>query len=166
MLMKVEHSPELLVIDNRPVLVAVMLSFMLLAFVAAAIGMLSDGMIGQGLLFLFGAPLFIGVFFALFVRRNQLVLNRQTGELLHRRRTIYSHTEKRFDLSALEGAEVEHGRSDGKTTYRMVYILSDGPDTGRHPFTMAYSSGNGAQRAAEAVNGWLAEGRDGVGRAG
>jgi hypothetical protein len=143
-----------------------MLSVMLLAFVGAGIGMLFDGLIGQGLLFLFGAPAFVGIFFALFVRRNQLVLNRQTGEMLHRRRTLYSHTEKRFDLSALEGAEVEHGRSDGKTTYRMVYVLSGGPDAGRHPFTMAYSSGPGAQQAAQAVNDWLAEGRGGLGRAG
>lgn len=166
MLMKVERSPGLLVIDHRPVFVAAVLSIMLLAFVGAGLTMLFDGVIGQALLFLFGAPLFIGIFFALFVRRNQLILNRQTGEVLHRRRTLYSHTEQRFDLSMFEGAEVERNpSSDGKPTFRMAYVLSDGPDAGTHPFTMPYSNGNGAQRAADAVNEWLAEGRGEAGRA-
>lgn len=158
--MKVERTPELLVIDNRPVFVAVMLSIMLLAFVGAGISTIVAGEILQGLLFVLGVPLFIGVFFALFVRRNQLILNRQTGEVLHRRRTLYSHTERRFDLSVFKGAEVERNpSSDGKSTYRMVYILSDGPEAGTHPFTVPYSSGNGAQRAANAVNDWLGEAR-------
>jgi len=110
-------------------------------------------------------PLFFGVFVALFVRRNQLVLNRQTGELLHRRRTIFGHTERRFELAALAMAEVEHSRSDGKQTRRMVYVVTEGPDAGTHPFTMAYSSGDNARRAADAVNSWLAEVRGETNRA-
>lgn len=157
--MKIERSADVLVIDNRPVAVAVILSLMLLVFMGAGLAMMFDGMIWRGVLFLLGAPAFFGIFFAVFVRRNQLILNRQTGEVLHRRRTIYNYTERRFELSAFAEAEVERGRSDGQTTYRMVYILSEGPDAGRHPFTMSYSSGSGAQRAADAVNDWLAEAR-------
>ncbi|ROT99383.1 hypothetical protein [Histidinibacterium lentulum] len=164
--MKIERTPDLLVIDNRPIFIAALLSIMLLAFMAGGIRMLMEGLWGQGLLFVLGMPLFFGVFFALFVRRNQLVLNRQTGELLHRRRTIFGHTETRFELAALAGAEVQYSRSDGKQTRRMAYVLSEGPDAGTHPFTTAYSSGNNAQRAADAVNAWLAEARGETDRAG
>jgi len=45
--MKIERTPDLLVIDNRPIFLAVMLSIMLLGFMAGGIQMLTEGLTGR-----------------------------------------------------------------------------------------------------------------------
>lgn len=153
--MRIQSSPDLLVIENRPLMVALMLAAMLLLFVGIGLSTLAAGEIGTGLAMTLGAPLFLLPFFIIFVRRNQLILDRREGALIHRRKSLTGYTERRHDLAALTGAEVESSRSSDTRTYRMVYVLDGGESPGRHPFTSSYSSGSGAQRAAQAVNDWL-----------
>lgn len=150
-----KDSPELLIIDNQPWLVAALLGVMMLAFVGAGLSMLTTDEWVLGLFFSVGGGLFFVFFFWAFVRRNQLILDRHAATLTLRRRTLTGYRETVHELQHLERAIVETSRSDKTNTHRMALVLKGGMDAGTHPFTSVYTSGRGADRAADAVNAWL-----------
>ncbi len=102
-----------------------------------------------------GGSAFFALFFWVFVRRNQLLLDRRAGTVTLRRRTLSRYSETIHDLDHLSRAIVQTSRGDDSDTHRMALILSGGMDAGTHPFTAVYTSGTGARRAADAVNAWL-----------
>lgn len=155
--MKITHNtPELLIIDSKPWLVGIILAAMVLVAVAIGLGMMMSGEVLTGILVAVLGGAFTGLFFAIFVRRNQLVLDRRDNRLEMRRRTLFRHTRVRHDLHHLRRAIVETSRGDKQDTHRMTLELDGGMDAGLHPFTAVYTSGRGARRGADAVNGWLA----------
>ncbi|QQA43438.1 hypothetical protein [Pelagovum pacificum] len=156
--MKIESTDRYLVIESTPwVFGLIIVGLMLVMIVIGAEGLMS-GNLGQGLGIGLGGTAFLGLFFAMFIRRNQLILDRDAGELIHRRRTVLRYTEVRHALDQVDSAVVETSRnSDGADTHRMSYVLSGGMDLGVHPFTDVYSSGRGARKAADAMNDWLSQ---------
>jgi hypothetical protein len=110
----------------------------------------------QGFVLIVSTTLILSLFFWAFVRRNQLILDRHSGTLTHRRRTLLGYRKTVHELHHLDHAVVETSSGDDSDTYRMSYVLLGGMDEGTHPFTAAYSSDAGARRAAKAVNDWLA----------
>tara|TARA_R110002072_G_scaffold82776_3_gene188365 strand:+ start:351 stop:749 length:399 start_codon:yes stop_codon:yes gene_type:complete len=121
--MKITHNaPDLLIIDSKPWPVGIILVGMVLVVVGYGLETLLNGDTFTGLTTVLLGGGIGGLFIAIFVRRNQLVLDRR----------------------------------DKQDTHRMTLELNGGMDAGLHPFTEVYTSGRGAQRAADAVNGWLA----------
>ena len=154
--MKITHNtPDLLIIDNTPWLVGILLAGMILMPVGFGINALFSGDIQTGLLVLILGGGFGALFFAVFVRRNQLVLDRRDNRVEMRRRTLFRQTSIRHDLRHLRRAIVQTSRSDNSDTHRMTLELDGGMDPGLHPFTSVYTSGKGARRGADAVNAWL-----------
>lgn len=152
-------TPDQLILDDTPWLVGLVLAAMILACAAIGLSLLGSGHAGRGLAILgFGLP-FLGLFFGLFVRRNQLILDRVAGKVIHRRATVLGRTEVVHYLDNLDRAIIQTSRGKNGDTYRMTLVLSGGMDAGLHPFTRVYSSGRGARRGAEAVNRWLARAR-------
>ena len=94
---------------------------------------------------------FLSIFLMAFTDRCQLVLDEESGEMIHRRRTLRGHTETRRPLADLMRAELHTTNSDGGGTHRMELIVG----AERIPFRHVQRGGDSAQRAAEAVNGWL-----------
>ncbi|MFP4327527.1 MAG: hypothetical protein ACLFQL_05915, partial [Paracoccaceae bacterium] len=117
--MKITHdTPDLLVVDVVPWLLGAGVILFILVFAGAGLLILSEGE-PLGLLFLLGGGgMGLGAFWA-FVRREQVILDRRSGEVLLRRRTIFGQTEERQPLSTLHGALIETHRSrKGSTTFR------------------------------------------------
>ncbi|WP_281981018.1 hypothetical protein [Thalassorhabdomicrobium marinisediminis] len=152
----VSQTPELLILENQPWLIAVILGGMSLGFVALGVGVMASGDVVAGLVVILIVGAFFGLFLWAFVRRNQLILDRTAGTLTHRRRTLRGYRETVHELAHLQEAVIQSSSGSGSNTHRMAYVLGGGMDVGTHPFTEVYTSGRGAQTAVQAVNGWLA----------
>ena len=155
------NTPSQLILSNTPWFIGITLVFFILAFVGAGVFLASEG--GEGILFgiffaLFGGGMGFGAFCA-FVRRVQVILDRNNNSILIRRQSVFGYDAVEHELSHLSHAETESttSRSDNGTStlYRPVLILDEGMSAGRHPIVEAYSSGRGAQRLVDAVNDWL-----------
>jgi hypothetical protein len=152
-------SPELLVVENRPVLLALGLTLFILAFIAVGMAMMLAGEWWGLLVALFGGGIGFAAFWG-FVRRVQVVFHRPEAYVEVRRRDIFGGSRVRHALAEIDRAEVEESySSDSGPTYRVVLVVARGQSAGRHPVTQAYSSGAAHHRAAEAINSWLEAGR-------
>jgi len=148
-------TPELLILDDKPLFLGVMLIVFILVFVGAAAMIVMSGE-PWGILFgLFGGGMGLAAF-AVFVRRVQVVFHRPEGYVEFRRRNIFGGSRVRHRLEEIARAELEESRSDdGGPLWRVVLVIEEGQSVGRHPVTLAYTNGRGHQRAAEAINRWL-----------
>ncbi len=155
------NTPNQLILSDTPWFIGVMLVFFILAFVGPGIFLMSTGgeNIWFGLIFaLGGGGLGFGAF-CVFVRRVQVILDRNKDIVLVRRQSVFGYEAVEHVLSNLSHAELESTIStrEGRTTtmYRPVLVLDKGMSAGRHPIVEAYSSGSGSARLVAAVNAWL-----------
>lgn len=156
--MKVTHdSPQMLVIEDVPWLLATALSAAALLPVGIGLAMLMRGE-WTGLLVGTGGFAFGALFLAVFVRRTRLILDLAQGMAELKRRSVLGTKVWTWTLAEIEGARIEESSSDGSTTCRPVLMLRGG---GREPVTPVYTSGRAPARMVEAINSWLgaAEGR-------
>lgn len=151
----VTDTPELLIVEDRPVVLALGLIAFILVFIGAGLAITLAGE-WWGLLFALGGGGVGLVAFWAFVRRVQVVFHRPDGYVELRRRNLFGGSRVRHDLAEIDRAVIEesHG-SDSGTTYRVALVIEHGQSAGRHPITLAYSSGRAHHRAAEAINAWL-----------
>lgn len=149
------NSPDLLIIEDRPLFIAIALILFTLAFSGAGLFMIAEGE-WWGLFFmLFGGGMGV-LFFGIFVRRVQVVFHRPEGYVEVRRRNVFGARKVRHDLTEIARAELQTSRSsDGPDTHRVALVIENGQSAGAHPITVAYSSGSGHQRCKEAINDWL-----------
>lgn len=148
-------TPELLIVEDRPVILALALVVFILIFVGTGIGLTVAGEWWGLLLALFGGGMGFAAFWA-FVRRVQVVFHRPEAYVEFRRRNIFGASRVRHALAEIDRAEIEESHSsENGTTYRVVLVVERGQSAGRHPVTLAYSSGSGHHRAAQAINSWL-----------
>ncbi len=155
------NTPNQLILADTPWFIGIMLVIFILAFVGPGILLMSTGgeNIWFGLIFAFGGGgLGFGAFCA-FVRRVQIILDRDADRILIRRQSVFGYEALEHKLSNLSHAELESTTStrEGRTStlYRPVLVLDRGMSEGRHPIVEAYSSGTGSQRLTDAVNTWL-----------
>lgn len=149
-------TPDLLIVDDKPVLLGIGLTFFILVFVGVGLAILLSGE-WMGLVpMLVGGGLGLAAF-AVFVRRVQVVFHRPEGYVEFRRRNLFGGRSERFELGDVVAAEIEESRSnEGGATWRVVVLIDAGRGPARRePVTLAYSNGRGHHRAAEAINRWL-----------
>lgn len=155
------NSPNQLILSDTPWFIGITLVFFILAFVGAGLFMVSEG--GEGILFgiffaLFGGGMGLGAFCA-FVRRVQVILDRNKDKIMIRRQSVFGYDTVEHLLANLSHAEIESTASRSNkgtsTRYRPVLILDKGMSEGRHPIVEAFSNGRGAHRLVDAVNDWL-----------
>jgi hypothetical protein len=150
----IHETPDLLVLENKPVWLALFISVFGLVFFAIGMASLSEST-GTGIMFMAGG-IGIGIGFnMIFVRRTQLTLDaaRQIVEL--RRRGWLGDRYMTWDLQFLDRAIIQTSHSGEKNTHRAAIVISDGMDAGTHPLTIVYSSGQSAQHPKDAINRWL-----------
>ncbi len=152
-------TPDLLIVEDRPFILAVALTLFILVFVAVGFTVMMSGE-WWGIIFaLVGGGVGFGAFWG-FVRRVQVVFHRPGAYVEFRRRNIFGGARVRHGLAEIGRAEVEESRSsDSGSTYRVVLVVDRGQSAGRHPVTLAYSSGRAHHRVAQAINAWLEAGR-------
>ena len=147
-----EHPDGTLVVEDRPWIMALALICMALFSVFLA----WEGVFGgEGWPVFLTGLILLGCTIAamrLAVRRVRLSLDpaRRTARLDVRDRS--GHRREEWPLDRLKPAVVEVRRDDGET-YRVALCFADRRPL---PLTAYYSGGSGADRAKDAINGWLA----------
>lgn len=155
------NTPNQLILSDTPWFIGITLVLFILIFVGLGLFLMTEG--GEAILFglifaLGGGGLGFGAFCA-FVRRVQVILDRDKDSIVIRRHSVFGYDAVEHMLSNLSHAEIEstisRSNKGSSTLYRPVLILNKGMSAGRHPIVEAYSSGRGAHRLVDAVNGWL-----------
>lgn len=156
----VQDTPNLLVIEDRPVVLGTVLGAMVvmllgLAFLtfAAEPWLALGGSLGAALL---------GVAFAAFVRRVFVAFDRAAGSVVIRSASIFGQTEEQLPLSEIIEAMVDTtasldspgSKNRNTQTHRPVLRLKGGRLN--QPLTKVFSGGKGAAKIVDAINRWLA----------
>lgn len=150
----IRETPDQLIIENNPVWLAIFVTIFGLVFLGVGLFIVSSEP-GVGHAFIAGGlGISIG-FNMIFVRRTQLILDTTRNLLELRRRGWLGYSSRIWELRYLERVIVETSRSGDTDTHRAALLINGGMDAGTHPITWVYSSGRGAERAQNAVNGWL-----------
>lgn len=148
------NTPDQLILENKPVWLAVCVTgFGLLFAGIGAVTVPADR--GTGILFIVAGLFVAFVFNMIFVRRSLLILDRSRNLVDLRRRSWFGDKTWTWELRYLDRAVIEGGYSKDTNTQRAALVIAGGMDAGTHPITLVFSSGPGAQRAADAINGWL-----------
>lgn len=147
------ETPDLLVLEDRPVFVAALLAAFVLADAAAVVALAGQGEWAGVAMLGLGIPLLLGAGY-LFIRRTIVFLDRPGNRVTIRVATFRGQTENSLPLDSVRGAEVQVSRSsDNGTTQRAALVLEGGA---RRELTQVYTSGGGAGRAVAAINRWIA----------
>ncbi|WP_170377457.1 hypothetical protein [Ruegeria atlantica] len=155
------NTSNQLILSDTPWFIGITLVLFILIFVGLGLFLMTEG--GEAILFglifaLGGGGLGFGAFCA-FVRRVQVILDRDKDSIVIRRHSVFGYDAVEHMLSNLSHAEIEttisRSNKGSSTLYRPVLILDKGMSAGRHPIVDAYSSGRGAHRLVDAVNEWL-----------
>jgi len=138
--MKVVHrSEQLLIVEDQPWLIGVLMIVMVLVFAVGGMALLASGEVFGGLMMLLigvGVPVLIG---ALMVQRVRLTFDRSAGTVTRTRRSVLGLTQTTHALDRLDRACVGASSDSDGTTYRMELDLRDPPET--LPFTTYHTSG-------------------------
>jgi hypothetical protein len=152
--MKVIHrTDDLLMIEDRPWLIGIMMIVMALVFAFGGMAILASGEIFGGVMMLLigvGVPVLIG---ALMVQRVRLTFDRSAGTVTRTRRSVIGLTQTEHRLDRIDRARVGVSTDSDGTTYRMELDLRDPPEM--VPFTSYHTSGGHPEMMAQAVNDWL-----------
>ncbi|WP_297768302.1 hypothetical protein [uncultured Roseovarius sp.] len=160
-------TPDLLIAQEIPWFIAVMLSLGLLLFVGVGLLVSSQTLIGAFVMGGIGG----GMCFAaicIFVERLQIILDARAGTATLRARTILRSRETVFALQDLLGATGESTLSGGTTSddparvrrklHRPSLVLSDGAGGEvLHPITEIYDSSSTSGTVVRAINDWLTQ---------
>ncbi len=152
------NTPDVFVAEEIPWLIAIMLVLFIFCFVAPGLGIAFDG-VWQGLLFALAGG---GMGFAalcVFVERLQVILDRRSGQITLRRRTILKYEQRLLPLDALIRADVQSttSRKNGRRREltRPAIVLSENGNEAVYPITQVYSNGASSERLVREINKWL-----------
>ena len=152
----VRNTPEQLILQNVPWAIGLAFIVVTLCLVAGGMNALTNGDYKPAVMMLLVGPAGIGLFFALFVRRDDVILDRSRNLIELRHASVFRRSRVRHALSDLDKAVVETQHSaNNRTTHRPALVLSSGMDAGTHPLTYVFMSGNWAAETAETINDWL-----------
>lgn len=144
------HSPDLLIVEDRPWIVGFSLTGFILAFLVAGIATAAEGQTAKGVMIaVLGGGMGLLAFWA-FVRRAQVVFHRPEGWVEIRRRSLFQTRKVRHRLDEISRARLEH-LSD---TSRITLVIESGQSAGLHPITESYTSGDHAP-LCDTINDWL-----------
>ena len=151
----VRNTPEQLIVSDTPWFTGILLGTITAVLITAGTGDALNGDLEGGLGMALGGGGMFGLGFAVFVQRAQAILNRETNELILRRRTVIRYTETRHALADLSRAVLDTTTdSDGDRLYRPVLML-EGASRGPHPIVAVYTSSGAPQQVVTAINDWL-----------
>jgi hypothetical protein len=150
-----ENTATRLVLQSRPIVATATILLGFLALLAVSLWQVFAGDYQNGL-GLIALALFMGAVASVFVEQTILFLDRGSDTVLFRRKSLYSAREETARLSDLRSARVEISQSNmaerkSKTTRPVLELAGDR----QLPLSSHFSSGKGAERVVDTINGWL-----------
>ena len=156
------NTPEQLILRSVPWVLGIIFAGAILGMSAVGMNGLFTGDLKLAVIMFLCGPVFMGLFFAVFIRRDDLILDRSRNLLELRHATVLGRRKIRHELKHLSRAMVQTSNTDNGKTRRVALELEGGMDAGVHPVTEVYTSGYGATRAVDAINDWLSQDVDSV----
>lgn len=148
--MKVTRNTEdRLIVEDRPLLVTIVLGVLFLGTLAGAISAFAAGEFAVGVFFTCFTA-FVALFIFVFVRRVQVIFDRLSGTLTFRAQNLMGYKEIVHPLD-----DLSHAIKEGYDTSRCVLVFDKGMSEGTHPVTTYSTSGPRPQRITDAINAWL-----------
>jgi hypothetical protein len=150
---------EKLIIEERPILTGLAIGLVFLLSIGGAASIFMQGEKGGLLLLLISAMAAIA--FYAFVRQLSIVFDRETATVEINRKWLGGRSTNRYDLLAIESADVETRESFNdhnnrmRVTSRAILIMKPGHQPQKLVLTEHFSGGSGAERSAKAINAWL-----------
>lgn len=143
------NTDQMLIVEDRPLLVSAVLGFF---FFASSAGAISAWMATQWIaaLFLSVAGLCMAFCLRLFVRRVQVIFDRGANTITFRSRSFRGYQQIKHALD-----DFSHAEEEGYDTARCVLIFDKGMSAGRHPVTEYSTSGMAPRQITDAINEWL-----------
>ena len=156
------NTPDVFMAEEIPWFMAGVLVIVMFCCVAPGLAMVFDGLWQGAVLALAGGGMsFVAI--CVFVERLQVILDRRTGQITLRRRTVLTYAQQILPLNALIRAELQSTTSsqDGssRNLTRPALVLKDSRHETAHPITQVYSSGANAAVIVSVINSWMAQGR-------
>jgi hypothetical protein len=152
-----QDTPDRLVIEDRPVLLAGMLLGAILVTACLATGMLVEGSpAGLGVALVSAA---FGLAFAVFVERVRVTFDRASGRITVTTASVRRRRTETLPLDIVRQAATQSRRSRSRpgaraaTMSRPVLHLAEQPEP--RPLMQVYTAGSGAAEAVAAINRWL-----------
>jgi len=157
-----QDTPDRLVIEDRPVVLAWILVGMIVATAAASLWLLTEG--DWTGLWLSLAPAGFALAFVVFVVRVQATFDRSAGVITIETSSLRRRMNDVVPLAEVRRADVQTylskmsgpGRKETKMS-RPVLQIEGAPDP--RPVMETYTAGSGAAEAAGAINRWLDQAR-------
>jgi hypothetical protein len=162
----VRNTPEQLIIKSVPWALGLVFVVIIVALIGGGLNGLIHSDYSTAIMMGVVGPLCLIGLAALFVARNDLILDRSRNKIEMRRSTLFGRTKVQHALTDLEKAIVQMHKSKSTKkrtsgpTYRAALVLTGGMDAGVHPVTEVYSSGPSAERMTATINDWLAQNVD------
>ena len=150
----IQNTPEMLVIEDRPVVLALMLSAFALALTAVCLVTFDQGMPLASIV----SGAFAALLFAILgrtIKRIRLFLDARHDLFSVRTQGVRGTTTISYPLAALQRAIVQESRASDSTTYRLAYVIDRGDKRGTHPLTDHFTGGRGPAQGADVINDWL-----------
>jgi hypothetical protein len=141
-------------VGDRPWLIGVILIVFALIFTGVGLAILSQGE-WMGLAFLAAGLIMAPAFFAIFVRRVQVVFYRPEGWVEIRRKSVFGQRKNRYRIEDVNAAKVESTTGKNGTLYRVALDMTVAGVSGTKPLTEAYSNIGRPFEVAEAINRWI-----------
>ena len=152
-----QNTPDLLIADDTPWIMALLLLVFTLVFVAVGLFTISGGN-WLGLMFIvLGGGMGIGAM-AFLVERLQIILDGRAGRATIRSRTMIRYKETMVPLDDVRQAVIEktyRSRGGGPPMTRPSLVVADGDQTKTIPVTEIYTSGRATKNLVPVINKWL-----------
>ena len=153
----IENTRDRLVVRSTPWIMGSVLALIIVVLSGVSLSAFLADDTEKAISSFITGPIFAGVAFALFVRRDELVLDSDTGTMEIRHATVFRRSVERLDLKHFERASTQtRYSSGGSDPMRRVALLMTGPHTKDiHNISPVYRGGPDAENAATAINDWL-----------
>ena len=142
------NMPEQLILAHAPWLLGGGLIVCIIACAAAGLALLAEGETAGLLTVILGAGIPLAIF-AMAIKRDQVIFDARAATVTVQRRSLFRYRNAVHRLDTLRRAEVETFSDTARP------VLTFHTTTAPYPLIEAYVSGNGPQRAADAINDWL-----------
>ncbi|OUS36763.1 hypothetical protein A9Q94_07825 [Rhodobacterales bacterium 56_14_T64] len=148
------NTPQQLILANKPWLIGCALAAFIVLFVGAGLMVATEEPLPGFLFALFGGGIGAACFVA-FVRRVQVIFDRDSNLISIRTRSVYAYTQDTYPLPQLRKAVLETAISsanngNASTMYRPSLDIGGT----LHPMVTSYTSTGGPARLVNAINKW------------
>ncbi|WP_299673770.1 hypothetical protein [uncultured Roseobacter sp.] len=150
-------TPDLLVLEHRPILLGLSLTALTLILVFAALSNYADGYAARGHFVLFLTAALMGPAFWFAIERVQVTFDRSVGTVTWRARRFSGERVTTHALGEVTRAmlQTRKGNHDTADSHRVALVLGTERLENRHGLTRSYRSGPHAEKVVQRINAWL-----------